>query len=523
MTSLMAPLMKNAASSSRFPFGIPRGWFVVALSSELDAGPPRPLRALGRDLVLYRGESGAPHLVDAYCPHLGAHLGHGGCVEGESVRCPFHGWRFDETGRCTEVPKSPITSDKARLRTYPVKEQNGTIFAFYDPEEGAPWPLPVLEEESFTEQKTVHWKGLRSHPQEVFENTVDTAHIGPVHAGVGAALTKKPARDGERMVIDIAFQAPGDVVGMPGTINDVELTVSMIGLGVVVVDTFVRNVGVRARQRIHVTPIDDDTIDIRGIVQVKKGDDPAFTEELSRIFYEAYVEDFAKDFPIWENKRYLVSPLLSPADGPIGLYRRWCEQFYDRPPEARSEGRSEARPSASTPSPLTLLRTKASALIGPMRAGLTSWRSSLSPTPAGATPTTAAPTTAAPPTPEAASEAPIAHSAPKTSKRPRKVGSAEEYFETLPARFVPEASRGVDAVFQWELGASTFHATVRDGTLQVNDGPHAHPTVALVMAADDYVRVVNGDLDGTWAFTSGLGKVKGSLSAAMKMRSLFPA
>ena len=114
-------------------------------------------------------------------------------------------------------------------------------------------------------------------------------------------------------------------------------------------------------------------------------------------------------------------------------------------------------------------------------------------------------------------------SAPKTSKRPRKVGSAEEYFETLPARFVPEASRGVDAVFQWELGASTFHATVRDGTLQVNDGPHAHPTVALVMAADDYVRVVNGDLDGTWAFTSGLGKVKGSLSAAMKMRSLFPA
>ena len=342
MTSLMAPLMKNAASSSRFPFGIPRGWFVVALSSELDAGPPRPLRALGRDLVLYRGESGAPHLVDAYCPHLGAHLGHGGCVEGESVRCPFHGWRFDETGRCTEVPKSPITSDKARLRTYPVKEQNGTIFAFYDPEEGAPWPLPVLEEESFTEQKTVHWKGLRSHPQEVFENTVDTAHIGPVHAGVGAALTKKPARDGERMVIDIAFQAPGDVVGMPGTINDVELTVSMIGLGVVVVDTFVRNVGVRARQRIHVTPIDDDTIDIRGIVQVKKGDDPAFTEELSRIFYEAYVEDFAKDFPIWENKRYLVSPLLSPADGPLA-----CSATSSTDRTTRPTATSGSRPWAS--------------------------------------------------------------------------------------------------------------------------------------------------------------------------------
>ena len=64
---------------------------------------------------------------------------------------------------------------------------------------------------------------------------------------------------------------------------------------------------------------------------------------------------------------------------------------------------------------------------------------------------------------------------------------------------------------------------VRDGHLTVHDGPHPSPTVALLMDADDYVKVVNGDMDGMRAFTSGRGKVKGSVRAAMKMRDLFPA
>jgi phenylpropionate dioxygenase-like ring-hydroxylating dioxygenase large terminal subunit/putative sterol carrier protein len=494
--------MDSALSvSPRFPFGIPRGWFVLAMSSELTAGPPTPMRAFGRDLVAYRGESGEAHVVDAYCPHLGAHLGHGGCVEGESIRCPFHRWRFDAEGRCTDVPGSPITPDKARLRTYPVKEQNGTVFVFFDPAQGAPWDLPELDEEGWTPARVVHWKRLRTHPQEIFENTVDTAHIGPVHDGRQARLQGKPRREGERMIADVAFTAPGDIVGMPGTLNDVELNVTMVGLGVVIVQTHVTNVGVRARQRICVTPLEEDVVEIRGIVQVREQDDPEYTEELARIFYEAYVADFAKDFPIWENKRYLTAPLLSPVDGPVGLYRRWCEQFYDEAPVHRVE-----EPRAI--SKLSMLRkTLERKVIDPARATVAAMRERASTKTPSAEPTMT-------------THAPTA-SAPKTSSSLR-VASADEYFETLPQRFVPSAARGVDAVFQWELGDGTFHARVRDGQLELSRGAHEKPTVALVMAAEDYVKVVNGDIDGTWAFTSGLGKVKGSLTAAMKMRTLFP-
>lgn len=81
-------------------------------------------------------------------------------------------------------------------------------------------------------------------------------------------------------------------------------------------------------------------------------------------------------------------------------------------------------------------------------------------------------------------------------------------------------------MFQWELageGGEIFHAEVKGDRLEVREGPHPRPTVTLMMAAEDYVRVVNGELDGMAAFTTGRGKVGGSLTMAMKMRSLFPA
>src|ERR1700737_3567486 len=83
----------------RFPFPIPNGWFIVAASADIGPGDVTPLHYFDRDLVLFRGEDGAPYLVDAYCPHLGAHLGVGGRVEEGCIRCPVHGWRVCGGGR----------------------------------------------------------------------------------------------------------------------------------------------------------------------------------------------------------------------------------------------------------------------------------------------------------------------------------------------------------------------------------------------------------------------------------------
>ncbi|NCZ64519.1 MAG: FeS-binding protein, partial [Cellvibrionales bacterium] len=70
----------------------PMGWWSLARSHELQVGEVKAVSALDRDLVLYRTRSGAVRVHDAYCPHLGAHLGVNGRVVGESIQCPFHGW-----------------------------------------------------------------------------------------------------------------------------------------------------------------------------------------------------------------------------------------------------------------------------------------------------------------------------------------------------------------------------------------------------------------------------------------------
>jgi len=88
----------------RYPFPpYPTGWYLLTDSRSLAPGEVRPLRYFGQDLVLFRSMAGTPVLFDAHCPHMGAHLGYGGLVDGECIRCPFHSWKFDSEGRCAEV------------------------------------------------------------------------------------------------------------------------------------------------------------------------------------------------------------------------------------------------------------------------------------------------------------------------------------------------------------------------------------------------------------------------------------
>jgi nitrite reductase/ring-hydroxylating ferredoxin subunit/putative sterol carrier protein len=527
----------------RFPFpSLPKGWFVVAMSEDVPPGEIVPLHYFGRDLVAFRGESGKVHVVDAYCPHLGASFAHGGTIEHDCVRCPFHGWRFDGEGRCVEVPYSDRVPPKAKIDAWPVLEQDGCIYMFYSPEPlaaGEPWPLPAIDLDGWMPGKVIVWRELRTHPQEIFENTVDIAHIGPVHDGRNAGVVVEPIRDGEVFTIELEFEAPGDVVDMPGTFNDVHLHVTMRGLGHTVVRTHVRNVDIRAMQRIYTTPIDETTLDMRGVVHVKPTDDPQFSEELAEIFYRAYVEDFARDFPIWENKRYLVRPSLAKGDGPIGVYRRWCAQFYvggegKETGAARSdEGPSVDVPLAGGSSLLKMVQPVRERVVETLSQGASHAAQLLAQTRARV-PWLSGPAPASGPRSDAAdaSAGSSSRSAAKSEARQAKpepslpVASVQEYVDTLPQRFVPSAAAGVDAVFQWQLegeGGRTFHAHVREGELEIVEGAHPKPTTTLVIGAADYLRVVNGELDGMRVFASGKGKVLGSIKAAMKMRALFPA
>src|SRR5262245_19331208 len=105
-------------------------WHPIALGEEVAKGKARAVRVLGEDLTLYRGDSGEPHLIGGRCAHRCTVL-HTGVVQGEQIRCMYHGWRYDGTGLCTEIPaeKQPRTRP-IRIAGYPVHEYCGLVFAY---------------------------------------------------------------------------------------------------------------------------------------------------------------------------------------------------------------------------------------------------------------------------------------------------------------------------------------------------------------------------------------------------------
>ena len=107
----------------------------------------------------------------------------------------------------------------------------------------------------------------------------------------------------------------------------------------------------------------------------------------------------------------------------------------------------------------------------------------------------------------------------------RRVGSCQEYFETVHERFVPEQAKGVNATFVYELdgaGGGTWTVKVNDGKVEVVPGASPNPTVTYKMAADAYVQLANGEINGAKAFLTRKLKVSGSIPMAQKMNKFLP-
>ena len=105
-----------------------RYWHPVGCTATVTKKPQR-VKVLGEELVLYRGETGKPVLMQLRCAHRSLALDYGR-VEGDCLRCPYHGWLYDASGQCLEQPAEPEGSgfkDKIKLVAYPVQEFSGIV------------------------------------------------------------------------------------------------------------------------------------------------------------------------------------------------------------------------------------------------------------------------------------------------------------------------------------------------------------------------------------------------------------
>jgi 5,5'-dehydrodivanillate O-demethylase len=161
-------------------------WQPVALAADLPPGHARPLRIMSEDFTLYRGEDGTPHVVAFRCAHRGTQLSTG-WVEGDCIRCFYHGWKYDGTGQCVEMPAEDASfPPKVRIASYPTEDYLGLIFAYLGDGEPPPLPrYPELEGEGLLDVSTYvrHCSYFNS-----LENGVDEVHVGFAHRASGFTI-----------------------------------------------------------------------------------------------------------------------------------------------------------------------------------------------------------------------------------------------------------------------------------------------------------------------------------------------
>lgn len=134
------PRAPSVAQFSQYP----ASWYLFCRTGDLRRGPLTK-RLLGRDLIAFRTASGKTAVLNARCAHLGADLGRGEVV-GEAIRCPFHHWRFDCSGRCEDIPGAVEIPAFARQQSYPVTVRHGFVFFFLG--STALFPLPFFTGDS---------------------------------------------------------------------------------------------------------------------------------------------------------------------------------------------------------------------------------------------------------------------------------------------------------------------------------------------------------------------------------------
>jgi len=162
-------------------------WYAAALASEITDKPKR-VKMLGQNFAVFRDSAGVARCVSDICIHRGASLA-GGKVKGDSVECPYHGWKFDGTGRCTWIPSLGVDTKppaRAKVDGYPTQEKYGIVFAFLGdlPEAERP-PLMEIPEWG---QEGWRWINLEyrwaANWERSVEAALDPAHAEFVHTGM---------------------------------------------------------------------------------------------------------------------------------------------------------------------------------------------------------------------------------------------------------------------------------------------------------------------------------------------------
>lgn len=319
--------------------------------------------------MAFRGkDSGRVSVLDAYCPHLGAHLAISSRIKGDSIECAFHGWKFSgEDGKCTDIPGQTCIPPQAHSRAWTVMERNQMILVWYHSDNMTPtWHPHVMEdvdEKSISKMDRAwiragrnllyrmfkRWYStmrldakedfiVNAHIQEIPENTADVAHLNVLHHlpwdipiieehfrmdwqgwwRVGNAL-----EDGGEHTARVPVKQQLFLFGKGLPFFKMTTDIHLIGPGLVLY-LFHTPIGTM-RLFETVTPGNSPLHQQISLVLFSSRFTPRW---LAKWFFRGVAKTLSQDCFIWNNKTYNNKPPLAKGDRYLPTFRKWYSQFY---------------------------------------------------------------------------------------------------------------------------------------------------------------------------------------------------
>ncbi|ODM93888.1 Cholesterol desaturase daf-36, partial [Orchesella cincta] len=338
---------RNRRKIGDLPPAYPNGWFAILESDEVLKSTVKEVDALGLNLVVWRGESGKCYVSDAYCPHLGAHLGVGGRVNKECIECPFHSWKFEGcSGKLVSIPNVNPVPPFANLKMCPVIEAYGFVYIWYHAENEEPswWPDAVPEVASG------NWKyrgrsefRVTCHIQEIPENGPDSAHLNVVHSSPFTTGTNpnesrlqwdfikhvwsaswtpnsEPGREHE------AVMRVNHLIKIFNKISCFHLTVDVHQIGPGIVLMYFETIIGKGILIQNVTPLEPM---LQRVVH-RFYSSPTFLHPVGLLILYGEAVQISRDIRIWNRKTFLRNPVFTKEDKQIRAFRRWYSQFYSK-------------------------------------------------------------------------------------------------------------------------------------------------------------------------------------------------
>ncbi|MGA4532452.1 Rieske 2Fe-2S domain-containing protein [Ectopseudomonas chengduensis] len=314
----------------------PTGWFQIGWSGEIPPGGVKPMKYFSHDMVAFRTDEGELSVLDAHCPHMGAHLGYGGKVNGKCIACPYHGWEWGTEGQNTLIPGEERKIPK-KMRKFHVLERHGIIFLWHDPSCGAPregWELPDLfdhpelpaDPRDFYPcypDNIVFKPDERIHPQLITENAADTAHF---------RFTHHAPEDPVLLEFDTSTPVWKSQMGfLNKRTKEIALRLHARNAGVGLSFTIFEHGALGRRLVLSCTPVDDETSDLR--VSYFFPRDPVSPDIMPQHLRElsAQTEElFEEDARMWRHQKFRQQPIFAKRDvAGYRALREWCVQFYE--------------------------------------------------------------------------------------------------------------------------------------------------------------------------------------------------